>query len=60
LHPAGEEFKQDAKTIIKITIKLIRKGIHFWQAEGGHLKGGKDRLGLRLECLLKKLWSRRQ
>jgi hypothetical protein len=32
---AGEEFKQDAKIIVKVMVTFIRKGIYFQQTEKG-------------------------
>jgi hypothetical protein len=32
---AGEEFRQESKDVIKIIVKLIKKGIHFQQTESG-------------------------
>jgi hypothetical protein len=29
----AEEFKQDAKIIVKVLVNVIRKGIHFQQTE---------------------------
>jgi hypothetical protein len=37
VHPAGEEFKQDTKVIVKV--KFIRKGTHFKETERGVPEG---------------------
>jgi hypothetical protein len=53
LRLAGEEFKQEAKIIVKVIVNFIRKGDPLSRLKAGCLKGEKMGQVLKLKYLLR-------